>query len=305
MSAPASVVTIGNLDGVHLGHQRLVGRAVGLAREHGLRAVALTFDPHPATLLRPERAPLLLQPIEERSALLRSHGIDHVEVVAFDRELAALEPDAFVTRILVERLGARHVVVGENFRYGRGAAGDVAALERAGSAAGFGVTRVGLVVAGGVPVSSTAVREAVASGEVERATTLLGRPFSLAGEVVAGDGRGRTIGVPTANVAYGAGLVLPADGVYAGHARVVGASGPEGPGAACVINVGHRPTFDGRTRTVEAHLLDVEPDLYGQRLSVTFEHRLRGEQRFDSAQALVERIRADVALARTRLSEGA
>ena len=299
MSAPASVVTIGNLDGVHRGHQRLIARAVGLAREHDLRAVALTFDPHPAALLHPERAPSLLQPVAERVATLVAHGIDHVEVAVFDRGLAALEPEAFAREVLVERLGARHVVVGENFRFGRGASGDVAALERAGAALGFAVERVALVAADGTPVSSTEVRAAVAAGDVERAAALLGRPFTVSGEVVAGDGRGRTIGVPTANVAYAPGLVLPADGVYAGHARVVGEAGP---GAACVTNVGWRPTFDGRTRTVEAHLLDVARDLYGQRLEVTFEHRLRGEERFGSAEELVARIHADIELARDRLA---
>jgi riboflavin kinase/FMN adenylyltransferase len=302
VSAPASVVTIGNLDGVHLGHRELVGRAVELARVEGLRSVALTFDPHPAALLRPDGAPPLLQPLAERVAALSALGIDHVEVLAFDRELAALSPEAFVAEVLVERLGARRVVVGDNFRFGHGASGDVEALARVGGPLGLAVDRVALVTGDGAAVSSTEVRRAVADGEVERAAALLGRPFTLTGEVVAGDGRGRGIGVPTANVALTPGLVLPADGVYAGHARV---EGEAGPGAPCVTNVGWRPTFDGRTRTVEAHLLDTDRDLYGQRLTVAFEHRLRGEERFASPEELVARIRGDVEAARALLTRGA
>jgi len=295
----STVVTIGNFDGVHRGHLALVTRATHEAEQRGVPAVALTFDPHPAAVLRPDAVPPALQSLEERVATLRAHGCDAVEVIAFDAELAALSAEAFVEDLLVGRLGAELVVIGENFRFGAGATGDIGLLRDLGARLGFAVEAVGLVDLGDGPVSSSAIRALLAAGDLEAVTRGLGRRFTLSGEVVRGEGRGRTIGVPTANVAVAAGRALPADGVYACWARASG----DRPVAA-VVNVGWRPTFDGTSRTVEAHLLgDDDPDLYGQVLELEFVARIRGEQRFDGPEALVARIGEDV-VAAAALLEG-
>jgi riboflavin kinase/FMN adenylyltransferase len=293
-----TVVTIGNFDGVHRGHLALIGRTVELARASGARSVAVTFDPHPAAVLRPDAVPLLLQSLEERISALRRHGIDDVVVVAFDARTAAQDPDEFVRSLLVERLGASTVVVGENFRFGRGATGDVALLAELGATYGFRVEVVTLVAAGAGTLSSSALRALLASGDLEGVTGGLGQPFRLTGEVVAGEGRGRTIGVPTANVAVPPGRAIPADGVYACWVETA-----DGVRHAAVTNVGWRPTFGGTSRTVEVHLLDAPEglDLYGSQLTVEFRARVRGEQRFDGPDALVARIREDVLEARAVL----
>lgn len=292
-----SVVTIGNFDGVHRGHRTLIARTTAEATQRGARAVALTFDPHPAAVLRPDAVPAALQSLEERTALLRESGCDEVVVVPFDAAFAAQGPEEFVDRLLVDRLAAELVVVGTNFRFGRAAAGDVALLIALGEQRGFGVEAIGLVDLGDGPVSSSALRSQLAAGDVEVVARGLGRPFSLTGEVVHGEGRGRTIGIPTANVAVAEGRVLPADGVYACWA------GSEGGGRTpAVVNVGWRPTFAGTSRSVEAHLLvDDGPDLYGQRLTLEFVARVRGEQRFEGTEALVARIHEDIRMARELL----
>jgi len=343
-AAARSVVTIGNFDGVHLGHLALVERATTLAAERGARAVAVTFDPHPAAVLRPDAVPPALQSVDERVGLLHAHGIDEVVVVPFDERLAAQRPTEFVTELLVERLRAEVVVVGENFRFGAGAAGDIATLAALGAEQGFGVEPVGLIEIDGRPVSSSALRALLAAGDLAAASHLLGRSFTVTGEVVRGEGRGRTIGVPTANIAVPADRVLPADGVYACWAWLADSparptrtptGAPAGAGVAvadrvaAVVNIGWRPTFDGTTRTVEAHLLlgppgtvvgpeaapgpegavswrsgreeAGGPDLYGRSLTVAFEARIRGEQRFEGPEALVARIRQDAEDARALL----
>jgi riboflavin kinase / FMN adenylyltransferase len=305
-----TVVTIGNFDGVHRGHHALIDRARATAQLRGASTVAVTFDPHPAAVLRPDAVPPALQSLEERVAMLEQAGCDEVIVLTFDAQLAARTPEQFVVDLLVERLAAVAVVVGENFRFGNGAIGDVALLGRLGAAYGFTVEAVGLVDAGDGPISSSALRALLAAGEVAAVARGLGREFTLTGEVVAGDGRGRTLGIPTANVALAPGRAVPADGVYACWARV-----PDGERTPAVVNVGWRPTFEGRTRTVEAHLLldpspgggDGEfggPDLYGRPLSLAFVARIRGEQRFDGPEALVARIRQDIAVARELLGRG-
>lgn len=292
-----SVVTIGNFDGVHRGHLTLIARTTAEATQRGARAVALTFDPHPAAVLRPGAVPAALQSLEERTALLRESGCDEVVVAAFDAAFAAQGPEEFVDRLLVDRLAAELVVVGTNFRFGRAAAGDVALLIALGEQRGFGVEAIGLVDLGDGPVSSSALRAQLAAGDVEVVARGLGRPFSLTGEVVHGEGRGRTIGIPTANVAVAEGRALPADGVYACWA------GAEGGGRTpAVVNIGWRPTFAGTSRSVEAHLLvDDGPDLYGQRLTLEFVARVRGEQRFEGPEALVARIHEDIRMARELL----
>jgi riboflavin kinase/FMN adenylyltransferase len=294
-----SVVTIGNFDGVHRGHRALLRRTVDTAADNGWRSVALTFDPHPAAVLRPGTEPPRLQPLAARVAALTAAGIDQVVVLPFTRELSARSPEAFVTDVLTGPLDARRVVVGTNFRFGHRAAGDVVALVELGDEHGFSVEAVGVVELDGEALSSTAVRRHLETGDVGWVTRALARPYTVVGEVVHGDGRGRTIGVPTANVRPPADLHVPGDGVYAGHLGVDGVRHP------CVTNVGVRPTFDGTTRSVEAHVLDAEVELYGRTVEVSFEHRLRGERRFDGPDALVAQIHHDLDEARRRLDAAA
>jgi riboflavin kinase / FMN adenylyltransferase len=292
-----SVVTIGNFDGVHRGHRTLLHRTVDAALARGVRSIAVTFEPHPAAVLRPGSEPARLTSQEERAELLRDAGIDLVVLLPFTRELAALEPEAFIASVLAERLQATRVVVGTNFRFGRGAAGDVAVLVEEGDRHGFDVEAVAVRNLDEVAISSTSIRDALHRGDLAWASEALGRPYQLRGEVVRGDGRGRAIGIPTANLDVPAGRLVPPHGVYAGHASA------GGTWWRCVTNVGVRPTFDvGDTPTVETHLIDAgDVDLYGQMLTVTFEHHLRGEQRFEGVEALIAQIRRDVDEARAWL----
>jgi riboflavin kinase / FMN adenylyltransferase len=284
-----SVVTIGNFDGVHRGHRVLLRRAVDAAALVGERSVVVTFDPHPAAVLRPGSQPLALQSLPDRIAALSDAGVDLVVVLPFTRELSSLSPAAFVARVLADRLRASRVIVGTNFRFGHRAAGDVVTLVEQGERHGFDTEAVTLLDLEGVAISSSAIRTRLADGDLDWASRALGRPHRLSGEVVPGDGRGRTIGVPTANLAVSPDLQLPADGVYAGHLRHAGEDHP------AVTNVGLRPTFEGTIRTVETHVLGTELDLYGEQVGVSFEHRLRGERRFDDVDALVAQIRLDLA----------
>jgi len=292
-----SVVTIGNFDGVHRGHQVLLRRAVALAERHQARSVAVTFDPHPAVLLRADAAPPRLQTLEDRVTALAAAGLDAVLVLPFTRELASSTPAAFVAEVLAGSLAAVRVVVGTNFRFGAKAAGDVVTLLELGEQHGFTPEAVTLLEMDGRRISSSAIREHLQDGDLTWTSAALGRPYQLGGVVVRGDGRGRGIGFPTANLAIDPDLVIPATGVYAGHALLDGSWVP------AVTNVGLRPTFDGTTRTVETHLLDVDQDLYGRHLAFRFLHRLRSEQRFDGVEALVAQITADVARARGLLSQ--
>lgn len=290
-----AVVTVGTFDGVHLGHQALVGRAVARARALGLPAVVYTFDPHPARVLVPAKAPPVLLSIEERARVLLEVGADLVVVEPFDRSFSEVSADDWVERWLVARLAPRAVVIGFNFTYGRARGGDPAHMGRMGHRFGFEVEVVGAVAAEGDVVSSTRVRALVSAGELEQVARLLGRPFALTGVIEHGDQRGRTLGFPTANLAP-EGEILPKNGVYAAFAVL-----PDGRRAPAVCNIGQRPTFAGRDVRVEAHLLDFEGDLYGQRLRLDVVARLRDEQRFAGLDALVTQIRADAARARSVL----
>jgi riboflavin kinase/FMN adenylyltransferase len=281
------VVAVGNFDGVHRGHQALVGAAVRRARETEGPAIALTFDPHPARILKPERAPRSLMTLEHKSECLAALGVDVLAVLPFTAELAAESPEGFVGRVLMGALQARAVVVGEGFRFGRGRAGDVLELQRLGEHLGFEVLAVPAVLHEGRPVSSTRIRESLALGDVATAAALLGRPYFVEGAVVRGDGRGRQLGIPTANLEV-ANEILPRPGVYAARVRI-----PSGELWPSVVNVGRRPTFGGDALTVEAHLLGFEADLYGQSLRLLFEARLRDERAFPGREALVAQIRED------------
>jgi riboflavin kinase/FMN adenylyltransferase len=293
---PAAAVSIGVFDGVHRGHRQLIARLREIADAQELRAVAVTFDPHPATVVRPDQVPKLLTGIELRSRLLIEAGADEVEVVAFTPELSRLTPVGFASRVLRERLGASHVVVGAHFRFGHRAAGDVGTLRDL----GLQVEAVELVRDGeqGEVLSSTWVREQLAAGDVAAAARVLARPHALEGPVVRGEARGRELGYPTANVDVDPAMAVPADGVYAG--RLVRAAGEALPAA---ISVGTNPTFDGRERTVEAYAIGVghDLDLYDEHVAVEFTDRLRGQERFDTVDALVAQMDRDVAAARTAL----
>lgn len=292
-----TAVVIGNFDGFHLGHRHVIGRARELAGGR-LRVVAVTFDPHPMAVLRPEHAPSSLTELTERAALLGDAGVEDVLALPFDRAMAAWTPDEFVTRVLVDALHAEVVVVGANFRYGTRASGDVASLRASGAAQGFSV--VGIPLDGGPQVwSSTYVRTCLASGDVEGAAEALGRPYSVHGVVVRGDQRGLELGFPTANVPTSAMTAVPADGVYAGWLRRAD-TGEVFPAA---ISVGTNPTFDGvRERRVESYVLDRDDlELYDVEVEVSFAARIRGMVRFDSIDELVETMKGDVEQAREML----
>jgi riboflavin kinase / FMN adenylyltransferase len=292
---PSPAVTVGNFDGVHRGHQALVAAAVEEARGGGGSAVALTFDPHPSHVLSPDRAPDTLMTLRQKAEALEALGIDHLAVLPFTAELSRKTPEEFARRVLHEALSARVVVVGANFRFGRGRSGDLAALTDIGQTMGFRVRGVAPVLEDGEPISSTRIREALARGAVDAARALIGRRYFVEGEVVRGEGRGRTLGIPTANLAL-ENETVPGGGVYAAWASVRDGSDPSPLPA--VVNVGRRPTFGGVALVVEAHLLVAPGDLYGRRLRVEFESRLREERRFEGAAALVEQIRSDIEEAR-------
>jgi len=289
-----SAVALGVFDGVHLGHRAILGAAVAHARATGAPALACTFDPNPIDVLQPDRAPLPITTLDERLDLIAACGVDGTIVLTFTRELAAVEPEAFVKDVLVDRLAARQVVVGFNHRFGRAARGDAALLRELGARMGFNVDVVAPLTVDGVPVSSTAIRAALGRGDVDAAARMLGRPYTLPGTVVAGAGRGRTLGFPTANVAPGR-PVLVAPGVYACTFEV----GEQARRA--VVNVGVRPTFGEATLAVEAYLLDFSGDLYGQTVQLTFVSRVREERRFPTVDALRAQIADDVETARRRL----
>jgi riboflavin kinase/FMN adenylyltransferase len=295
-----TVVTIGNFDGVHRGHRTVIERARAVARDLDVHhVVAVTFDPHPMAVLRPEHAPSTLTSIETRCELLAEAGVDDCLVLPFDREIALWSPERFIDRILVAALHARAVVVGANFRFGNRAAGDVTTLRELGGDRGFEVE--GVALDGGPQVwSSTYIRTCLATGDVAGAAEALGRPFTVRGVVVKGDQRGRDLGFPTANVPTSAMAAAPADGVYAGRLRRCD-TGETYPAA---ISVGTNPTFDGdRERRVESYVLDrTDLDLYGVEVEVSFVERLRGMVKFDSIEGLVKTMNDDVRRARELLS---
>lgn len=288
--------SIGFFDGVHRGHRTIIRRAMRAARRDGseLPTAAVTFDRHPLATVRPEAVPSLLTTDERRFALLAGSGVDLVVPLPFDEEMARMSPEDFVGEILVGRLGVTHVAVGANFRFGRRAAGDVGTLSRLGAEHGFVVDTVDLLGLAGETISSTAVRERLAEGDIRWAARALGRYPTLEGPVVAGDRRGRDLGFPTANVAVAEAIQLPALGVYAAFAHL-----PDADVVPAAVSIGTRPQFDGRDVRVEAHLLDWDGDLYGAELQVELRRYLRGEQRFDDVDGLVAQMDEDVARTRS------
>ena len=299
-----SVVTIGAYDGLHLGHQEVLRLVRDLADARGLDAVAVTFDRHPAQVVRPDSAPLSLTTLEQKLELLvGAELLDLVCVLPFDRARSEETASDFVNSVLVGLLGARMVVVGADFHFGHKREGNVSFLERLGADLGFEVLGLGLIAPETdplhVPYSSTNVRTALVAGDVEGAALLLGRLHEVRGMVVVGDRRGRELGFPTANIALPIDTCLPADGIYAGHFR-----GSDGDWRNCVISLGRRPTFyeEGAELLLEAYLLDFDGDLYGQEVAVRFLTKIRDQERFESTEALIEAINSDCDQARFALS---
>lgn len=297
-----SVVTIGSYDGVHRGHQLIIGRAVTRARESGLRSVVVTFDPHPSEVVRPGSHPPLLAAYHRRAELMAGLGVDALLILPFTQAFSELSPADFVTRVLADTLRAQLVVEGPNFRFGHKAAGNVALLDELGRRHDFGVEVVDLYVrgeaGGGEPFSSTLTRRLIAGGDVGGAMEILGRPHRVEGVVVRGAQRGRELGYPTANVETLPHSAIPADGVYAGWLVTGGERMP------AAISVGTNPTFDGTERTVEAYAIDrVGLELYGMHAAVEFLTYLRGQEKFDTIDALLERMAVDVKRARELVEE--
>jgi riboflavin kinase / FMN adenylyltransferase len=301
------VVTIGVFDGVHRGHQALISQAVKLAEQRGLPCVLVTFDPHPAEVVRPGSHPAQLTTLRRRAELVEQWGVDVFCVLPFTPELSRMPADEFVHELLVERLHVAAVVVGKNFTFGHRAAGDVALLHRLGNRFGF-VAEGAELVSTREPVddrdelvtySSTYIRACIDAGDVTSAASALGRPHRLEGIVVRGDGRGRELGYPTANLSTPRHAAIPADGIYA--CRFLHRSGGRERTLPAAVSVGSNPTFSGRERRVEAFVLDVAEDFYGERVALDFVARLRGMERFDSADALVAQIDRDVTETRRAL----
>lgn len=287
-----SAVAIGNFDGVHLGHQAILSKTLEEARRSDWKSVAVLFDPHPLQVVAPERAPKLLSTPTERIERIRALGLDAAVVLRFTPELMQLSPEQFVRQVLVDRLGVRHIVVGRNFRFGHRHAGDIDTLENLGRALGFSLEAVDGVCADSRVVSSSAVRLAAEAGAVGEARRLLGRAFSLRGQVVKGRGIGSKQTVPTLNLSPDA-EIEPASGVYVTRTR-------DAPGGRCwrsVTNVGVRPTFGGGETTIETYLLDALVGVSPERIEVAFYSRLRPEMKFETAEALKRQILADAARA--------
>jgi riboflavin kinase/FMN adenylyltransferase len=285
-----TVVTVGSFDGVHLGHQAVLEEIRARADATDARAVLLTFEPHPLRILRPHLAPAILTTAREKTEILAQSGLDFVVFLRFSRALADYTPRRFVEEILLGRLGVTELVIGHNHAFGRNRSGDAATLQEIGVELGFAVNLVEPVRTGDSPISSTRIREAVAGGAVEDARIGLGRPYSFLGKVVRGEGRGRGLGFPTANLLVDApDKLLPPSGIYAVWANL-----PTGvfPGA---LHIGPRPTFPGSPPSVELYLIDFTGDLYGEELRVDLIRRLRGVEAFGSAEALVEQMEQDVA----------
>ncbi len=293
MPGPGTAVTIGAYDGVHLGHQALLHNLTELAQARDLSTVVVTFDRHPASVVRPDSAPKLLTDLEQKLELLDECGVDRTVVIPFDKERSSESAEDFVKEVLVDQLSARLVVVGEDFHFGKDRGGNVTMLSELGRGYGFGVIGVGLTGDSGTAVSSTRIRALVGEGDVEGAAVLLGRPHEVRGPVVRGDGRGGPeLGFPTANVAVAADIALPADGIYAGYF-----TRKDGSVHRAAISVGRRPTFyePGTAPVlVEAYLLDFDGDLYGEAGRVSFVHHLREERQFDAVEDLIAQMHRDV-----------
>jgi riboflavin kinase/FMN adenylyltransferase len=296
------VVTIGNFDGLHVGHRAIIETVVERARQLGGEAVAYTFYPHPRKVLTPDRAPRLLTTIEQRVELLRAAGVDIVIVEPFTEEFAKMPAEDFIRRVLHQRIRPVEVYVGYDFHFGRDREGSMRLLTELGPKLGFSVTIIPEVTVDAGDVNSTRIRHLISDGRIEEAFAMLGRSYTVRGRIVEGNRRGKGLGFPTANLEP-ENEILPAAGVYAGHLRFLDdGSPPAGKEYLAVTNVGVRPTFEDERRLVaEAHLLDFSEDIYGRRVELSFAHHLRDERRFADAEGLREQIARDVEEGRRRL----
>jgi riboflavin kinase/FMN adenylyltransferase len=294
------VATLGVFDGVHRGHQLLIGRAVAIGAERGLPVVVITFDPHPDEVIRPGSHPPFLTTYRRQAQLIAGLGADAMCVLPFNLEFSRLTPDEFVRMVLSERLHVSAVVVGDNYSFGHKAAGDVVMLAELGEKYDFTAEGVPLLVVDGVTISSTYIRDRLSLGDVEAAAAALGRPHRVEGIVVRGHQRGRALGFPTANLESPSRTAIPGDGVYAGWLLTLDLDGTEIERWPAAISVGTNPTFGAGARSVEAYALDRDDlDLYGMHAAIEFTARLRGTVRFDSVDTLIAQMYADVAQART------
>lgn len=293
--ATGCAVTLGNFDGVHLGHREVLRRLLRQSDDAGISSVAITFHPHPSSVLAPARAPLHLTNLRQRLQRLSETGVQKLVLQRFSTRFSEMSAERFVMEFLVRGLRAKAVVIGQNVGFGRRRAGDAQLLERLGREHGFRVEVVAPVEVAGHAVSSSAIRAAVASGDLRLAEQMLGRPYDVAGRVVHGHHRGQSLGIPTANLRL-LRIQLPPDGVYAARIRF-GSRRLSG-----VANIGLNPTFGAACRSVETHLFDFDEDIYGQRIEVAFAERLRGEVKFPNVEALVTQIRRDIEEARRVLS---
>ena len=288
-AAHSTVLTIGNFDGLHLGHRKMIDRLHECAGQLGHRTAVLTFEPHPREVFAPEQAPPRLTSLREKLALLESCTVDTVHLCRFNSRFAAIEPDRFIQDVLVRGIGVRHLIVGDDFCFGKGRSGNIAMLREQGPRQGFGVETLPTVALDGLRVSSSAVRDALAAGNLDQAARLLGRPYAISGRVVHGDKIGRTLGFPTANVQLKR-KRLPLTGVYA--VTVSGLDKRHLPGAA---SIGVRPTIAAGLKPVlEVHLLDFDREIYGSHVTVHFLHKLREEARYETLEALTAQIALDV-----------
>ncbi len=297
--AAERIVAIGNFDGVHIGHQRIITDAVKAAAKAGCRSMVITFNPPPLSVIAPAKCPPILTPLNVKTDLIGQRGADDLLIIPFTKEFSRLPPDQFCRLLFGSNLGAAEVIVGSNFRFGFKAAGDISFLKQFGKRAGMKVKAVPLVTSGGEPISSTRIRNLLAEGSLEEVRDILGRPPSTHGKVVHGDKRGRTLGVRTANIEALMDCIFPGRGVYMADLYI------GNDAYACLVNVGHNPTFctideDVRqTIKIEAHILDFDRNLYGFNVRIDFLKRLRDEMKFDNAGDLVTQIRKDIAAARS------
>ncbi|HEY0809779.1 MAG TPA: bifunctional riboflavin kinase/FAD synthetase [Longimicrobiales bacterium] len=290
---PETVVTVGTFDGVHLGHQKVLARLFEKARELDLASAVVTFDRHPLSVIRPQDAPPVLTTQVEKQQILAATDVDFIQILPFTRELAEFSPQQFVNDILIKQMGMKHLVIGYDHGFGKGRSGDVDTLKQIGADVGFGVDVVPPQDVGGVHVSSSRIRSLLLEGKIEEANAALGRPYGIRGHVVRGDGRGRELGVPTANLQVAdPHKLLPLEGIYA---VTVG----ELKG---VLHLGPRPTFDGAKPSIEVHLFDFDNDIYNHTITVELRHRVRDVVRFDTIDELVSAMREDVRRARELLN---
>jgi len=292
----SSVITLGNFDGLHLGHQELIKLIIQRAKETASLSMVVTFRPHPLKILAPEKCPPLISIYEEKILLLEKLGIDVLVKIPFTLDFSAMEPRDFVKNVLCNLLGAKEIFVGCNYRFGKGRKGDIRMLRELGKEFGFVVREIEQVSLNGEVISSTRIRELIKNGEIEYAAKLLGRPYALCGIVIKGDGRGKGLGFPTANIASRHSLI-PSNGVYAVRLFV------RDKHYNGVVNIGIRPTFDAKSPAIETHIFDFDEDIYGEEITVYFIRKIREEKKFQDAEALIKQIMSDIETAKHMLSQ--